>query len=327
VSPLAPKSLAALPPLAGVRLATIAAGIRYRDRDDVLLAVLAQARRQREFSTVENGQLRSNGAEANLESGQPARSSPIAKCQCIHRRRRPGRGAPKVPLRSCRASIATQASVRGVDRGDWEPLPSHKITKIMATLSDAAPQAAGVPQRKHHDDRHVSQNGDCACNDRRSPRDHQWHCQGFRHDRARHGDAPAFVSRTRTFPRLCSRNFFRRAYGIRSTRLPSTATPRQTILFSSLPRGKVPPSDIAKAGDRRLGDFRRKFDALLLDLALQVVRDGEGAQKLIRIDVSGAESDESARRVGFAIANSPLVKTAIAGGDANWARVMASARR
>src|SRR6202040_4422313 len=55
---------------------------------------------------------------------------------------------------------------------------------------------------------------------------------------------------------------------------------------------------------------------------LQVVRDGEGAQKLIRIDVSGAESDESARRVGFAIANSPLVKTAIAGSDANWGRVV-----
>src|SRR5207253_6005324 len=74
--------------------------------------------------------------------------------------------------------------------------------------------------------------------------------------------------------------------------------------------------------DRRLGDFRQKLDGVLLDLALQVVRDGEGAQKLIRIDVTGAETDNSARRIGFAIANSLLVKTAIAGGDANWGRVV-----
>jgi glutamate N-acetyltransferase/amino-acid N-acetyltransferase len=53
-----------------------------------------------------------------------------------------------------------------------------------------------------------------------------------------------------------------------------------------------------------------------------VVRDGEGAQKLIRIDVAGADSDDSARRIARAIANSPLVKTAIGGGDANWGRIV-----
>jgi glutamate N-acetyltransferase/amino-acid N-acetyltransferase len=79
---------------------------------------------------------------------------------------------------------------------------------------------------------------------------------------------------------------------------------------------------IAKASDKRLLDFRRKLDALLLDLALQVVRDGEGAQKLIRIDVTGAEHDKAARRIALSIANSPLVKTAVAGNDANWGRVV-----
>jgi glutamate N-acetyltransferase/amino-acid N-acetyltransferase len=53
-----------------------------------------------------------------------------------------------------------------------------------------------------------------------------------------------------------------------------------------------------------------------------VVRDGEGAQKFIEIRVTSAESDESARRIGLAVANSPLVKTAIAGEDANWGRVV-----
>jgi glutamate N-acetyltransferase/amino-acid N-acetyltransferase len=79
---------------------------------------------------------------------------------------------------------------------------------------------------------------------------------------------------------------------------------------------------IAKASDRKLLDFRRQLDALLLDLALQVVKDGEGAQKLIRIDVSGAETDKAAKRIALSIANSPLVKTAVAGNDANWGRVV-----
>jgi glutamate N-acetyltransferase/amino-acid N-acetyltransferase len=79
---------------------------------------------------------------------------------------------------------------------------------------------------------------------------------------------------------------------------------------------------IAKASDQKLVDFRRKLDALLLDLALQVVKDGEGAQKLIRIDVTGAENDKAAKRIALSIANSPLVKTAIAGNDANWGRIV-----
>ena len=61
---------------------------------------------------------------------------------------------------------------------------------------------------------------------------------------------------------------------------------------------------------------------MLRDLAHQVVRDGEGARKFVEIRVKGAASKKSARRVGMAIANSPLVKTAIAGEDANWGRIV-----
>ncbi len=80
----------------------------------------------------------------------------------------------------------------------------------------------------------------------------------------------------------------------------------------------------AAANDHAAGteDFARALHAVLLDLALQVVRDGEGAQKLIRVDVSGATDAPSARRVALAVANSPLVKTAIAGEDANWGRIV-----
>jgi len=77
------------------------------------------------------------------------------------------------------------------------------------------------------------------------------------------------------------------------------------------------------AHDRKpVREFRRALENLLLDLALQVVRDGEGAQKLIRIDVRGAVSRKGAHRVAMSIANSPLVKTAVAGSDANWGRIV-----
>ena len=68
--------------------------------------------------------------------------------------------------------------------------------------------------------------------------------------------------------------------------------------------------------------FRTSLHAVMQDLALQVVKDGEGLSKFVRIDVTGAESQRAARRIGFAIANSPLVKTALAGQDANWGRVV-----
>src|SRR5690348_1934684 len=99
-----------------------------------------------------------------------------------------------------------------------------------------------------------------------------------------------------------------------------TSTSDTLLLFAT---GKgAHHATISKASDKRLNEFRHKLDAVLLDLALQVVRDGEGAQKLIRIDVTGAESDEAAKRVALSVANSPLVKTAIAGADANWGRIV-----
>jgi glutamate N-acetyltransferase/amino-acid N-acetyltransferase len=69
------------------------------------------------------------------------------------------------------------------------------------------------------------------------------------------------------------------------------------------------------------GAFRQALGEVLMDLALAVVRDGEGAQKLIRIEVTGGANDDSAKRIALAVANSPLVKTAIGGEDANWGRI------
>ncbi len=98
-----------------------------------------------------------------------------------------------------------------------------------------------------------------------------------------------------------------------------TSTSDTVLLFAT---GTAEHPKVGKDDTKLVRRFRDALDAVLLDLALQVVRDGEGAQKLVRIDVTGAVSNKSARRVGLAIANSPLVKTAIAGEDANWGRIV-----
>src|ERR1700761_3088560 len=84
---------------------------------------------------------------------------------------------------------------------------------------------------------------------------------------------------------------------------------------------------IARPGDARLADFREKLEAILMDLAFQLVRDGEGATKFVKIAVTGAQSQASARKIARTIAESPLVKTALAGEDANWGRVVMAVGR
>ncbi len=98
-----------------------------------------------------------------------------------------------------------------------------------------------------------------------------------------------------------------------------TSTSDTLLLFAT---GRARHPAVTSASRRRLADFRRALEEVLVDLATQVVKDGEGASKFITIDVSGAASARAARRIGLSIANSPLVKTAIAGEDANWGRIV-----
>ena len=79
---------------------------------------------------------------------------------------------------------------------------------------------------------------------------------------------------------------------------------------------------VTSADDPKLAGFRHALTELMVGLATQIVRDGEGASKFITITVSGTGSDHQARQIGLNIANSPLVKTAIAGEDANWGRIV-----
>ncbi|MGK7863953.1 bifunctional glutamate N-acetyltransferase/amino-acid acetyltransferase ArgJ [Falsiroseomonas sp. E2-1-a4] len=98
-----------------------------------------------------------------------------------------------------------------------------------------------------------------------------------------------------------------------------TSTSDTVLLFAT---GSAKHSRVPSDGGKMLKDFARAVHEVLMDLALMVARDGEGAQKLIRIDVTGAVSAKSAHRIAMSIANSPLVKTAIAGEDANWGRIV-----
>jgi len=98
-----------------------------------------------------------------------------------------------------------------------------------------------------------------------------------------------------------------------------TSTSDTVLAFATGKAGNTPlDGDDSPGADA----FRAALSDLCHQLAMLVVRDGEGAQKLIEIQVSGAESDASAHRIAMSVANSPLVKTAIAGEDANWGRVV-----
>ncbi len=103
-----------------------------------------------------------------------------------------------------------------------------------------------------------------------------------------------------------------------------TSTNDTCLLFATAASGAP---KITRAGDRRLTKFREALNRALLDLAQQLVRDGEGARKFVKVSVSGAKSPASARRIAKTIAESPLVKTAIAGEDANWGRIVMAVGR
>jgi glutamate N-acetyltransferase/amino-acid N-acetyltransferase len=110
-----------------------------------------------------------------------------------------------------------------------------------------------------------------------------------------------------------------------SITVDSDTSTSDTVLLAAT--GMAGNAAVSSAADPRLRDFRRKLDSLLLDLAQQVVRDGEGAEKFVEIRVTGAKSARAARKIGMTIGNSPLVKTAIAASDANWGRIVAAVGR
>ena len=98
-----------------------------------------------------------------------------------------------------------------------------------------------------------------------------------------------------------------------------TSTNDMLTFFST---GKVNNSNIENILDPRLINFEKKLHNVMLNLSLQIIKDGEGAKKLLKVNISKAQNYQSAKKIAFSIANSPLIKTAIAGEDPNWGRVI-----
>ncbi len=326
ISPLAPKSFAHLPPLAGVRLATGEAGIKYRDRTDVLLAVLAPGtevagvltRSKTASAPVEwcrtqlkRGQARAlvvNSGNANAFTGHAGHAGVRAVAEAAS------------AVVGCKASEVFLASTGVIG----EPLPAEKITRILARVADDA-SASGwraaaeaimttdtypklATASAAIDGVKVTINGIAKGSGMIAP------------DMA---TMLAFVFTDASLPASVLQDCLSAGVGpsFNSITVDSDTSTSDTLLLFATGKG-AKHGAVAKASDKRLQGFRKALDALLLELALAVVRDGEGASKLIRIDVSGAENDTAARRIAFSVANSPLVKTAIAGNDANWGRVV-----
>jgi glutamate N-acetyltransferase/amino-acid N-acetyltransferase len=326
ISPLAPKSFAHLPPLAGVRLATGEAGIKYRNRTDVLLAILAPGTAVAGVFTksktasapvdwcrtqLKRGQARAlvvNSGNANAFTGQAGMIGAQAVADAA--------GA----VIGCKASEVFLASTGVIG----EPLPTEKITKILGKVAEDA-SASGwrlaaeaimttdtypkfATATANIDGVKVTLNGIAKGSGMIAP------------DMA---TVLAFVFTDASLPAQVLQDCLSAGVGpsFNSITVDSDTSTSDTLLLFATGKG-AKHGAVTKATDKRLTGFRKSLDALLLDLALAVVKDGEGAEKLIRVDVAGAESDEAAHRIALAIANSPLVKTAIAGNDANWGRVV-----
>jgi glutamate N-acetyltransferase / amino-acid N-acetyltransferase len=327
-SPLAPKTVPDMPALDGVRLATAAAGIRYRDRTDVLLVELAPGTAvagvftkskcasapvdwcRQNLKSRTSRALVVNSGNANAFTGKTGREA----CQFTARLAAKAIG--------CRPSDVYLASTGVIG----EPLDANLFNGVMEGLvasakggrwldaakaimtTDTFPKVATAQARIGKTT--VTINGIAKGAGMIAPDMATLLSFVFT-------DAPiAAVALQRLLNEAVADTF--NAVTIDG----DTSTSDTLLAFATGTAAARGAPRISKAGDPRLKEFRRAFTAVLANLAEQVARDGEGARKLVEIEVEGAVSKASARRIAMSIANSPLVKTAIAGEDANWGRVV-----
>ena len=325
VSPFAPGSFARLAPLDGVRLATHACAIRYQGRDDLMVAELAAG------TTVAGVYTKSltaaapvlwcrsaqKGGKARLvvvNSGNANAFNGVSGMNSVERTAKAA--AKKLGCKPTEVFTASTGTI-GV------PLPDHKITDALGTViakldvrawekaaraimtTDTYPKMA--TREAEIDGVRVRINGFCKGSGMIAP------------DMA---TMLAFVFTDAKLPAAVLQVMLKSGVdkSFNAITVDSDTSTSDTLL--AFATGAAKHARIANAADPKLAAFRRVFDDLLLDLALQVVKDGEGLAKFVRIDVTGAASAKAARIIGMAIANSPLVKTAIAGADANWGRIV-----
>ena len=325
-SPLAPPARKPLPAVAGVRLASAAAGIKYSGRTDVMVAELAPGTQVAGVFTrskapsapvdwcrtkLARGTARGlvvNSGNANAFTGQAGKVATREVAQAA------------AAALGCSSAAVFLASTGVIG----EPLPAHKITAILPQLCDGAAKdgweaAARAIMTTDTYPKLATASAKIAGSKIRI----NGIAKGSGMIAPDMATMLAFVFTDAVIPAAVLQDLLSDgvARSFNCITVDSDTSTSDTLLLFATGQVLSHPR-ITRASDPRLADFRRKLDAVLLDLALQVVRDGEGAQKLIEVDIRGAKSDASAHRIAMSIANSPLVKTAIAGGDANWGRIV-----
>jgi glutamate N-acetyltransferase/amino-acid N-acetyltransferase len=328
VSPLAPKSYPAMPVIQGVRMATAEAGIKYKNRTDVLLMVFDNA------ASVAGVFTRSKCPSAPVDFCRENLAGGRAKAVIVNSGNANAftgrKGKAATALTASAAALATGAVEREVFLASTgvigEPLDGAKIA---AVLPDLASRATGdfwleaakaimttdtypkVATRKTEiGGVTVTINGIAKGAGMIAP-DMATMLSYVITD----ADIPSPVLQTMLSAGV-EGSF--NAVTVDS----DTSTSDTLMLFATGAAKGRGQAAVSNAADPVLSAFRAALDSLLNDLALQVVRDGEGARKMVAVTVTGAESDASAKRIALSIANSPLVKTAVAGEDANWGRIV-----
>ena len=328
VSPLAPKSFPELPEIEGVRFATGAAGIRYKDRTDVMLALFDKGTQAAGVFTkskcpsapvdwcrarLKGGKARAlivNSGNANAFTGKA--------------------GAQAVKLTAALAAKATGAPANEIFLASTgvigEPLDASKFDGVLEKMSahaapdglleaakaimttDTFPKVATASAMLGGVE--ITLSGMAKGAGMIAPDMATMLAFVFT-------DAPIASAVLQSMLAKSVQDSFN-AITIDS----DTSTSDTLLLFATGAAAKRGAPKIVTANDRRLAPFKQALNRLLLDLAYQVVKDGEGARKFVEVKVTGAASASAAKKIALSIANSPLVKTAIAGEDANWGRVV-----
>jgi glutamate N-acetyltransferase/amino-acid N-acetyltransferase len=328
VSPLAPKKYVKLPALEGVRIRTAEAGIKYRNRTDLLLMVFDEGtdvagvftRSKCPSAPVDlcranlpGGKARVlvvNSGNANAFTGRKGRetTSLTAKAAAAAVGCRPDEvflastGVIGEPLDAGKFSHLLKDMAKGAEAGLW----GDAGKAIMTT--DTYPKYATATVKLGDAD--VTINGIAKGAGMIAP------------DMATMlsfvaTDAPIAAPVLQQMLSAGTKGTFN-AVTVDS----DTSTSDTLLLFATGAAAKRGAPRITDPKDARLMQFRRALNRILKNLALQVVRDGEGARKQVEVTITGAKSARSAKRIALSIANSPLVKTAVAGEDANWGRVV-----
>ncbi len=324
-SPLAPEGFPEIPPIAGVRLAAVAAELRYRGRPDLALVELADG------SSV-----------AGLLARTAVPGHPVLWCRDILPR---GRARGLIVNAGCanvlvgpsgdaavRAEAEAVAGALGGKPEDvyvastgviGEPLP---VARIVAALPQLQAQLSPTAWRDAAEAIRTTDTFAKGSFSQATIAGSQVTIAGIakgsgmiQPDMA---TMLAFVFTDATLPPEILRPLLADANerSFHAITVDSDSSTSDTLLLFATGQAAHP---VPQAWDDPvLADFRTALERVLVDLAQQVVRDGEGASKLIAVAIEGAASDRSARRIALTVANSPLVKTAIAGEDANWGRVV-----